>query len=90
PKWEKILDVTVEHWEIKQMKTLWGSCNSKRKSILFNLELAKKSLHCIEYIAAHELAHLIERNHNERFTTLLDINLPNWRIMKEQLNDFIV
>jgi predicted metal-dependent hydrolase len=90
PKWEKILDVTVEHWEIKQMKTLWGSCNSKRKSILFNLELAKKPLHCVEYIVAHELAHLIERNHNERFTTLLDINLPNWRIIKEQLNDFIV
>ena len=89
-KWEKILDVIVEHWEIKQMKTLWGSCNAKRKSILFNLELAKKPLHCVEYIVAHELAHLIERNHNERFAALLDINLPNWRIVKEQLNDFIV
>ena len=90
PKWEKILGVTVDHWEVKQMKTLWGSCNSKRKSILFNLELAKKPSHCIEYIVAHELAHLIERNHNERFTTLLDVNLPNWRLVKEQLNDFIV
>lgn len=90
PKWEKILDVSVEHWEIKQMKTLWGSCNSKRKSILFNLELAKKPLHCVEYIVAHELAHLIERTHNERFIALLDSNLPNWRIIKEQLNDFIV
>jgi len=89
-KWEKILDVSVEHWEIKQMKTLWGSCNSKRKSILFNLELAKKPIHCVEYIVAHELAHLIERSHNERFTTLLDIHLPNWRLMKEQLNEFIV
>jgi predicted metal-dependent hydrolase len=90
PKWEKILDITVEHWEIKQMKTLWGSCNAKRKNILFNLELAKKPIHCVEYIVAHELAHLIERNHNERFTTILDINLPNWRIIKEQLNDFII
>ena len=89
-KWEKILDVSVEHWEIKQMKTLWGSCNSKRKSMLFNLELAKKPLHCVEYIVAHELAHLIERHHNERFTALLDVHLPNWKIIKEQLNDFIV
>ena len=89
-KWEKILDVNVEHWEIKQMKTLWGSCNSKRKSILFNLELVKKPLHCVEYIVAHELAHLIERHHNERFTALLDVHLPNWKIIKEQLNDFIV
>jgi predicted metal-dependent hydrolase len=89
-KWEKILDVNVEHWEIKQMKTLWGSCHSKRKSILFNLELAKKPIYCVEYIVAHELVHLIERNHNERFIALLDINLPNWKIIKEQLNDFIV
>jgi predicted metal-dependent hydrolase len=89
-KWEKILDVNIEHWEIKQMKTLWGSCNSKRKSILFNLELAKKPLHCVEYIVAHELVHLIERHHNERFTALLDVHLPNWKIIKEQLNDFIV
>ena len=90
PKWEKILDVDIEHWEVKQMKTLWGSCNSKRKSILFNLELAKKPLHCIEYIVAHELAHLIERKHNERFTAILDANLPHWKGIKEQLNDFIV
>jgi len=89
-KWEKILNVTVEHWKIKQMKTLWGSCNSKRKSILFNLELAKKPLYCVEYIVAHELSHLIERRHNERFTALLDAHLPNWKIIKEQLNDFVV
>lgn len=89
-KWEKLLDVAVEHWEIKQMKTLWGSCNHKRKSILFNLELAKKPIHCIEYIVAHEIAHLIERNHNERFVALLDGNIPNWRLIKQQLNEFIV
>ena len=90
PKWEKILTVTVTHWEIKQMKTLWGSCNTKRKSVIFNLELAKKPLHCIEYIVAHELAHLIERSHNERFKMLLDIHVPNWRIFKAQLNEFVV
>lgn len=90
PKWEKILDVSVEHWEIKQMKTLWGSCNPTRKSILFNLELAKKPPYCVEYIVAHELTHLIERLHNERFTAFLDTHLPNWKIIKEQLNDFIV
>jgi predicted metal-dependent hydrolase len=90
PKWEKTLEVVAEHWEVKQMKTLWGSCNPKRKSILYNLELAKKPIHCIEYVVAHELAHLVERNHNERFIALLDVNLPNWRTVKEQLNDFIV
>lgn len=90
PKWEKKLEVSVEHWEIKQMKTLWGSCNHKRKSLLFNLELAKKPIHCIEYIIAHELAHLVERNHNDRFAALLDINIPNWRAIKSELNEFVV
>ncbi|MEG3048264.1 MAG: SprT family zinc-dependent metalloprotease [Mucinivorans sp.] len=89
-KWGKCLDVTVESWELKQMKTLWGSCNQKNKSILFNLELAKKPIHCIEYIVAHELTHLVERNHNERFLALLDVNIPNWKIIKEELNEFIV
>ena len=89
-KWEKILDVSVEHWEIKQMKTLWGSCNSKRKSILFNLELAKKPRHCVEYIVAHELAHLLEHLHNVHFTSILDTYLSNWRQIKDELNEFIV
>lgn len=90
PKWEKKLEVSVEHWEIKQMKTLWGSCNHKRKSILFNLELAKKPIYCVEYIVAHELAHLVERNHNDRFAALLDVNIPNWRAIKSELNEFVV
>ncbi|MDR1338970.1 MAG: M48 family metallopeptidase [Prevotellaceae bacterium] len=90
PKWEEILDVTVDHWKIQHMKTLWGSCNVKRRGILFNLELAKKPFHCIEYIVVHELAHLIVQNHGERFTALLDANLPNWRRTKEQLDSFIV
>ena len=89
-KWEQIFKVTVEHWEIKQMKTLWGSCNPKRKTVRFNLELAKKPVHCIDYIVAHELAHLIERNHSQRFTALLDANLPNWRLIKSELNQFVV
>jgi len=89
-KWEQIFKVTVEHWEIKQMKTLWGSCNPKRKTARFNLELAKKPVHCIDYIVAHELAHLIERNHSRRFIALLDANLPNWRLIKKELNEFVV
>jgi predicted metal-dependent hydrolase len=89
-KWEELLKVQVNHWEVKQMKTLWGSCNTKKKRIIFNLELAKKPLHCIEYIVAHELIHLLERLHNARFTAILDGHLPNWRQIKDELNEFIV
>lgn len=89
-KWEDLLEVQASHWEVKQMKTLWGSCNHRTKRIIFNLELIKKPLHCIEYIVAHELTHLLERLHNARFITLLDTHLPNWRQIKNELNEFIV
>ena len=89
-KWETILQVKASHWEIKQMKTLWGNCNAKTKRLIFNLELAKKPLHCIEYIVAHELAHLIERLHTNRFRALLDTHLLAWRQIKDELNEFVV
>ena len=89
-KWERLLDVEVESWDILHMKTQWGSCSTKRKTIHFNLELIKKPLHCIEYVIAHELSHLIERNHNDKFIALLDYNMPNWRNIKNELNEFIV
>ncbi len=84
--WESKIGVTAIAWRIRSMKTKWGSCNTDHKSILLNLELAKKPLHCIEYIIVHELIHLIERRHNDRFISLLDRHLPNWRHYKEELN----
>ncbi|OJV91799.1 MAG: metal-dependent hydrolase [Bacteroidia bacterium 44-10] len=89
-KWSQILQVIPKHWEIKQMKTRWGSCNTRTKRILFNLELAKKPTHCIEYIVVHELAHLIERQHNDRFMSILNIHMPQWEMYKDELNEFIV
>ena len=89
-KWEDILQVQVRHWEVKQMKTLWGSCNHKTQRIIFNLELIKKPTHCIEYIVAHEIAHLMERLHNSCFTAILDTHIPNWRLLKNELNEFVV
>lgn len=89
-RWEEILQVKANHWEIKQMKTMWGSCNHKTGRLIFNLELIKKPTHCIEYIVAHEMTHLVERLHNSRFTAILDAYIPNWRILKNELNEFIV
>jgi len=89
-KWEEILKTKSSHWEVKQMKTLWGSCNHKTKRLIFNLELIKKPTHCIEYIVAHEMTHLVERLHNSRFTAILDTHIPNWRLLKDELNEFVV
>jgi predicted metal-dependent hydrolase len=85
-KWEKIIDVTVSDWGVKQMKTKWGTCNIEQKRIWINLELAKKPLHCLEYIVVHEMIHLLERNHNDNFMAYLDKFIPQWKVYKEELN----
>ena len=90
PKWEAILGVTTVRFAIKSMKTKWGSCNTENKTLLFNLELAKKPHSCIEYVVAHELVHLIERHHNDNFKAILDKYLPNWKGIKQELNTLIV
>jgi predicted metal-dependent hydrolase len=85
-KWQKILKVSVADWQVKQMKTKWGSCNIEKKRIWINLELAKKPEHCLEYIIAHEMVHLLERHHNDRFLYYMDAFLPTWRQLKTELN----
>jgi predicted metal-dependent hydrolase len=86
-QWEKTLNVQANDWGIKRMKTKWGSCNPISKRLWFNLELAKKPVQCLEYIVAHELAHLLERNHTERFKGLLDRHLPNWQQSRAVLSE---
>lgn len=85
-KWEEILEVKVEDWKVKQMKTKWGSCNIQKKRIWINLELAKKPEHCLEYIIVHEMVHLLERHHNEKFLFHMNTHLPIWRKLKSELN----
>ncbi|MFI8774532.1 M48 family metallopeptidase [Gordonia sp. NPDC062954] len=84
--WENKLGVTVPKWSIRRMKTKWGSCNRETRHIWFNVELAKKHPDCLEYIVVHEMTHYFERNHGERFTTLMDQHLPDWRSRRDQLN----
>jgi hypothetical protein len=68
------------------MKTKWGSCNPRKATIRFNTDLAKKPLACLEYVLVHELAHLIEPTHSERFRAILSRHLPNWPHLRNQLN----
>jgi predicted metal-dependent hydrolase len=86
-KWAPALDVTVPRWTIWRMRTKWGSCNRETGHIRFNIELAKKHPDSLEYIAVHEMAHLLERGHGERFTKLMDGFMPDWRARRDQLND---
>lgn len=86
-KWEPKIGVTVPKWSIRRMKTKWGSCNHESGHIWFNVQLAKKHPDCLEYLAAHEMTHLLERDHGERFAKLLDKSLPDWRSRRDRLNE---
>lgn len=85
-KWEPKLGVSINEARIKKMKTLWGSCNIGAKRIWLNLELAKKPNSCLEYVLVHEMVHLLERNHNDRFRELMNTFLPQWRTYRDELN----
>ena len=87
-KWENILGVKVAEWTVQQMQSSWGKCHKDTGKIMFNLQLAKKPLNCIEYVVAHELTHLIEQNHTDKFRHILGTYLPGWQKIKEQLNEF--
>ncbi|MGO3689707.1 MAG: M48 family metallopeptidase [Psychroflexus halocasei] len=89
-KWEGIIGVKCNDWGVKQMKTKWGACNIEEKRIWLNLELAKKPPICLEYIIVHELVHLLERNHNDRFIKFMNQFMPKWRLHRDELNSLPV
>ena len=88
-KWTVQLSISNFTWQIKMMKTQWGSCTKKSRILLFNLELARVPKECIEYVVVHELTHLTVPSHNRVFETLMTERLPRWREIRKQLGDFI-
>lgn len=84
--WIPKLGISLDKFIVRKMKTKWGSCSPKSRTIRINIELAKKPQECLEYIVVHELIHLIEPNHNARFIALMDKFLPKWRFYREELN----
>jgi predicted metal-dependent hydrolase len=89
-KWTSIMGVAVNGFYIQQMKTKWGSCNHLAGTIRLNTELAKKPKECLEYVAVHEMVHLLEPTHNSRFIAMMDKFMPNWRLRREYLNQLPV
>lgn len=86
-KWERKLGVTVARYFLQRMKTKWGSCNSRAGHIRLNTELVKKPGDLLEYIVVHEMLHLIEPTHSERFIELLNEHYPGWREARDELNE---
>ncbi len=85
-RWEPRVGVQVADWRIRRMKTRWGTCNAPARRIWLNSELAKKPVPCIEYVVVHEMVHLLEPTHNDRFREILGRVMPQWRLRAEELN----
>jgi predicted metal-dependent hydrolase len=86
-EWQPKVESDVAGWTVRRMKTKWGSCNRETAQLWFNLELAKKHPRCIEYLVVHEMTHLLERGHGDRFTKLMDQFMPDWRARRDDLNN---
>jgi len=89
-KREKAIGVKSTSFSIRKMKTKRWSCIPTKKKLRFNIELVKKPFNCIEYIVVHELIHLLERNHNEKFTRYMNKFLPQWEVLRKQLNNLVL
>lgn len=86
-KWEKRLGVEVHGYFLQRMKTKWGGCTPRAGHIRLNTELVKKPKELLEYVIVHEMAHLLEPTHSDRFIALLDQHFPTWREARAELND---
>ncbi|RQT42503.1 M48 family peptidase [Burkholderia cepacia] len=89
-EWSRTLGIDAPRIHIQHMKTKWGSCSPARRSIRINTELAKKPPGCLEYIVVHELVHLLEPTHNERFKALMRTFMPEWEERRRELNQLPV
>ena len=86
-KWEPKLKVAVRGYFLQRMKTKWGSCNHRAQHIRLNTELVKKPKDLLEYVIVHEMAHLIEPTHSDRFIDILEKHYPTWREARAELNE---
>jgi len=86
-KWQPVLGVSVRCYFLQRMKTKWGACNHRAGTIRLNTELVKKPKDLLEYVLVHEMLHLIEPNHGQRFVDLLDKHYPGWREARAELNE---
>ena len=86
-RWEPKLGVDVAGYFLQRMKTKWGSCNHRARTIRLNTELVKKPKDLLEYVVVHEMLHLLERKHSERFLGLMNQHWPAWREARAELNE---
>jgi hypothetical protein len=85
-KWEPIMGVKVGKLFTQRMRSRWGTCNPRSRSIRLNTELVRKPVECLEYVVVHEMTHLLEPSHNRRFKALMSRFMPDWAVHRRALS----
>lgn len=80
-------DIPFPSLKIREMKTRWGVCNIKTKTITLNSLLFKESIEKLDYVIIHELSHLIHFNHSKSFWNLVSKYCPNYKMIRKSLKE---
>lgn len=89
PIYENLTGLYASGWHIREMKTRWGSCNTKIGRLCFNLLLVKTPAECIDYVILHELAHIEVPNHSKEFWRIVERYMPDYRERRKKLKEFV-
>lgn len=88
--WEPFIGKTVAHWSLRTMRTRWGSCTPSTARLRFNRALIKTPFECIDCVVLHEMVHLLEASHNQRFKALMHTHMPQWQSYDRLLNRYLL
>ena len=76
-----------EKIRVKNMKSRWGSCNSSKRHINYNLQLYSKAIEAIEYVVLHELSHIPHPHHQKSFWDFVRKYMPDYKLRQEMLKE---
>jgi len=71
--------------KLRKMRTRWGVCNTRNKTITLNTELLKKEIPLIDYVIIHEMTHFFEPNHGKHFWELVGMAIPDYKEKRKKL-----
>ena len=84
--YSSFFEESVNRISIKDQKSLWGSCSSKR-NLNFNWRLILAPEPVLDYVVIHELAHRKEMNHSKQFWDIVEAMMPDYRTQRQWLKE---
>ena len=85
PYIEEVTGLRCSGWTVRDMKSRWGSCNTKTHHINLSLMLATRSDDELDYVILHELVHTVVPGHGPDFYAMMDRYMPGWKSIRRAL-----